>query len=178
MMKVKTLEAVPRLFITILILIVLEVIASAFLPLFGLVKYMIPFNVLIVLYLGFKVENPYIAVMIVFVQFFHSVFTIEGWEMGTIAGVLICVVISYLRDLLHFTSSIVTIFVTQMFQILWFVITSSLMYLKLDGMDFIFEKFWRFIPESIIISLLAPLFFAFFDKIWGVKDDGLMGDSI
>lgn len=175
MMKIKTLEIIPRIFITILVLVVLEVVGSAVLPLFGLTKYILPFNVLIVLYLGFKLESPYLAIMIFIVQFFHSVFSIEGWEIGTIAGILICVVISYLRDVLHFTNSIVTIFVTQLFQALWFVIVSALLYLKIGNTQFITEKFWRFIPESIVISLLAPMFFAFFDKIWGVKDEGLMG---
>ncbi|EQC45705.1 hypothetical protein [Bacteriovorax sp. Seq25_V] len=176
MMRIRSREIVPRLFITILILIVLEVMSSAFLPLFGISKYMIPFNVLIVLFLGFKLENPYLALMIVAVQYFHSIFTIEGWEMGTIAGVLICIIISYLRDILHFTSSIVTILVTQMFQFIWFVILSSLLYLKLGSFDYIVEKFWRFIPESIVISLVAPFFFSVLDKVWGVRDEGLMGD--
>lgn len=175
MMKIRTTDVLPRLFITILVLIVLEVVTSAILPLFGLNRYMLPFNVLIVLYLGFKLENPYLAVMIICVQFFHSIFSIEGWEIGTIAGVLICVVISYLRDVLHFTNTVVTIFVTQIFQSLWFLIVSSLLYLKLGNVEFIIEKFWKFIPESVIISILAPMFFAFFDKIWGVKDEGLMG---
>lgn len=175
MMKIRTTDVVPRLFITILVLIVLEVISSAVLPLFSLNKYMLPFNVLIVLYLGFKLENPYLAVMIIVVQFFHSIFSIEGWEIGTIAGVLICVVISYLRDVLHFTNVIVTIFVTQIFQALWFVIVSFLLYIKIGNVQFIMEKFWKFIPESIVISLLAPVFFTFFDKIWGVREEGLMG---
>jgi len=137
---------------------------------------MIPFNVLIVLFLGFKLENPYLALMIVVVQYFHSIFTIEGWEMGTISGVLICIIISYLRDILHFTSSIVTILVTQMFQFIWFVILSSLLYLKLGSFNYIVEKFWRFIPESIVISLVAPFFFSVLDKVWGVREEGLMGD--
>lgn len=178
MMRIRSREIVPRLFITVLILIVLEVISSAFLPLFGVNKYMIPFNVLIVLFLGFKLENPYLAVMILVVQYFHSMFTIEGWEMGTIAGVIICIVISYLRDVLHFTSSIVTITVTQLFQVLWFIVISSLLYLKLGSFEYVVEKFWRFLPESIILSLMAPFFFSILDKVWGVRDEGLMGESI
>jgi uncharacterized membrane protein YvlD (DUF360 family) len=177
MMRIRTSEIVPRLFITVLILLVLEVISSAFLPLFGINKYMIPFNVLIVLFLGFKLENPYLAVMIVVVQYFHSIFTIEGWEIGTIAGVLICVVISYLRDVLHFTSSVVTIMVTQLFQFLWFTIVSALLYMKLGSIDYIVDKFWRFLPESIVLSLMAPFFFSILDKVWGVRDEGLMGES-
>ena len=96
--------------------------------------------------------------------------------MGTIAGVIICVIISYLRDLLHFSSSILTIITTQVFQFFWFIITSSLLYLKLSDFDYIIQKFWRFLPESIVLSLMAPLFFSLFDKVWRVRDEGLMGE--
>ncbi len=173
-MRVRSLDILPSLFITILILFILEVLSTTILPLFGLMNYMIPFNVLIILFLGFKIESPYLALIIFAIQYSHSMFTIEGWEMGTIAGVMICIVISYLRDLLHFTSSIITIITTQMFQLLWFLVTSSLLYLKLSDTEYIIHKFWRFIPESIVISLLAPLFFSLLDKVWRVKDEGLM----
>ncbi|AYF43519.1 MULTISPECIES: hypothetical protein [Halobacteriovorax] len=175
---IKSSDIPIRLLITVLILIVLEVLASAFLPLFGLNKYMIPFNILIVLYVGFKLETPYLALIILSLQLVHSLFSIEGWEYGTIAGVLICIVIAYLRDLLHFTSSFITMLTTFIFQILWFLISSSLLYLKFDSFDYIVQKFWRFIPESIILSLLAPVFFSLLDKVWKTKGEGLMGSNV
>ncbi len=175
-MRVNTVEILPSLFITILILFLLEVLSTSVLPLFGLVNYMIPFNVLIILFLGFKIESPYLAIMILCVQYAHSIFTIEGWEMGTIAGVLICIVISYLRDLLHFSSNLLTIVTTQLFQFLWFLVTSSLLYLKLGDFGYIIQKFWRFLPESIVLSLLAPFFFSFLDKVWRVRGEGLMAE--
>lgn len=175
---IKSSDIPIRLLITVLILIVLEVLASAFLPLFGLNKYMIPFNILIVLYVGFKLETPYLALIILALQLTHSLFSIEGWEYGTIAGVIICIVIGYLRDLLHFTSSFITMFTVFLFQILWFFISSSLLYLKFDSFDYILQKFWRFIPESIILSLLAPIFFSLLDKVWKTKSEGLMGNNV
>jgi hypothetical protein len=176
-MRIRTTDIFPRLFITVLILIVLEVLSTAFLPLFGVSKYMLSFNIIIVLFLGFKLENPYQALMIVVIQYFHALFTVEGWEVGTIAGVLICVTISYLRDVIHFTSYFVTFIVTELFMLLWFVITSSLLYLKLDSMVYIIEKFWRFLPESIVLAILAPFFFSLLDKVWGVHERGLIGDN-
>jgi len=175
---IKTSDIPIRLLITVLILIVLEVIASAFLPLFGLNRYMIPFNVLIVLYIGFKLETPYLAIIILILQLTHSLFSIEGWEYGTIAGVLICIVISYLRDILHFSNAVMTMLTVQIFQLVWFCITASLLYLKFDSSDYILQKFWRFIPESIVLSLLAPVFFSLLDKIWKVRSEGLMRESL
>lgn len=165
--------------ITLLILIVLEILSTAFLPMMGLIKYRIPFNILIILYMGFKLETPYTSIMILILQYTNSFFSIEGWEMGTVAGVMICIIISYLKDLLHLTSSVITIVVTQVFQTLWFLIVSSLIYLKTDQFSYIAEKFWRFLPESIVISLLAPLLFSILDAIWKTegKSTGL-GSSV
>jgi len=171
-------DLIIPLFITLLILVVLEIISTALLPAFGIQKYIIPFNILIVLYLGFKLETPYLAILILIVQYFHSFFSIEGWELGTIAGIFICIVISYLRDLIHFSSAAITITVTQVFQVVWFLIVSSLFYLKTGNMGILVEKMWRFIPESIAISLLAPFFFAIFDRIWGVNSEGMLGGDV
>ncbi len=165
--------------ITLLILIVLEILSTAFLPMVGLTKYRIPFNVLIILYMGFKLETPFTSIMILILQYTHSFFSIEGWEMGTVAGVMICIIISYLKDLLHLTSSVITIVVTQMFQTLWFLIVSSLIYLKTDDFSYIAQKFWRFLPESIVISLMAPFLFSILDVIWKTEGESRgLGSSV
>jgi len=177
-MRGNWIQLMKPLGITILILVVLEIISTALLPMIGLTKYRVPFNVLIILYMGFKLETPYTSLLILVLQYTHSFFTIEGWEMGTIAGVMICIVISYLKDLLHLSSSIITIFVTQMFQFLWFVIVSSLIYLKADNFSYIVEKFWRFLPESILISLMAPFLFGILDVIWRGENQRALGESV
>ncbi|MCF8057660.1 MAG: hypothetical protein K9K67_00075 [Bacteriovoracaceae bacterium] len=177
-MKGDWLKLIRPLGITLLILVVLEIFSTALVPMLGLMKYRIPFNVLIILYLGFKMETPYTSLLILILQYTHSFFSIEGWEMGTIAGVIICIVISYLKDLLHLSSSVITIFVTQVFQSLWFVIVSILLYLKEENFSYIVEKFWRFLPESIVISLLAPFFFGILDVIWRAETDRALGDSV
>jgi hypothetical protein len=176
-MKAQLKDLIIPLIITVLILIVLEILSTAFLPLLGLTKYTIPFSVLIVLFLGFKLDTPYLAIMILIMQFFHSFFSIEGWEMGTIAGVMVCLIISYVRDLIHFTSPPMTMMVTQIFQFIWFVVIATLIYMKQGTFDYVLIKFWRFLPESIVVSLMAPFFFSIFDKIWRVEDSGLLGDG-
>lgn len=166
----------PLLF-TLIILVILEIFSTSLLPLFGTCEVPHSFNILVVLFLGFKVESPYIAILILVTQYFHSFFSIEGWEMGTIAGIVICVTISYLKDLIHFTSSAITILVTQIFQLVWFSIVAGLTFMKLGEFTYVIDKFWRFIPESLIISFLAPFFFAIFDRIWRVESEGMLGNE-
>ena len=173
-MKTNFKQILPSLLNTLLVLIIFEVISTTFLPLLGLSSYRLPFNILIILFMGFKLDTPYLAVMIFLVQYFHSFFSIEGWAMGTIAGIFVCTTISYLRDLIHFSTAVVTMFVTQMFQLLWFLIVASFIYIQLGEMDYVLNKLWRFIPESIIISLFAPLFFVLMERIWNIGGGGLL----
>lgn len=175
-MRVSFLSYLRPLLVTILLLILCEVLSTTLLPLMGLQSYRIPFNILIVLYFGFKVNSPFTAVMILIVQYFHSFFSIEGWELGTIAGIMIYILMGLLRDLIHFNSAVVTILVTQIFQVAWFIIVSGILYIKYDNLDYIISKFWRFLPESIVLSLLAPFVFFLLDTIWTIKESRSLGD--
>lgn len=176
-MKPQLKQALIALMKTLAILIVLEIVSTTLVPLLGFQNIRIPFNILIVLYLGFKLETPIIGILIIVIQYFHSFFTVEGWEMGTIAGIIICVVVSYLKDMIHLTSFAITMMVTEIFQVLWFLIVSALVYISLDDFQLIVTKFWHFIPESLIVSICAPFFFIILDKIWDGGEKGLLGEN-
>ncbi len=163
---------------TLFILFFLELMTTAVFPMIGLINYRVPFNILIVLYLGLRLETPYLALLILCVQYFHSFFSIEGWEMGTVTGVVICIFVSYIREMIHFTSWGMTILITQVFQLLWFVVQSILIYLLMGNLDYILEKGWRFLPQSLIIALLSPIFFYILNRVWEIDDKGILGDKI
>ncbi len=177
-MKANLKDIIFPLIKTIILLFILELTTTAIFPMIGLVNYRIPFNILIVLYLGLRLETPYLAILILCVQYFHSFFSVEGWEMGTVTGIAICVVVSYVREMIHFSSWGMTILITQLFQVLWFVLQSFLIYVLMGNADFILEKGWRFLPQSIIISILSPLFFYFLNKVWNIDDHGMLGDRV
>ena len=177
-MKTNLKDIIFPLIKTILILFFLEIMTTAVFPMIGLVNYRIPFNILIVLFLGLRLETPYLAILILCVQYFHSFFSIEGWEMGTVTGIVICIVVSYVREMIHFTSWGMTILITQMFQLLWFVVQSVLIYVLMGNPDYILEKGWRFLPQSFVIALLSPIFFFLLNKLWNIDDRGMLGDKI
>lgn len=163
---------------TLILLFFLELMTTSVFPNIGLINYRIPFNILIVLFLGLRLETPYLAIIILFVQYFHGFFSIEGWEMGTVTGIVICVVVSYVREMIHFSSWGMTILITQVFQLLWFFVQSILIYIQLGSLDYIFEKGWRFLPQSVIIALLSPIFFYILNRIWNIDDRGMLGDKV
>lgn len=177
-MKTNMRDIILPLLKTLLMLFFLELMTTAVFPMIGLVNFRIPFNILLVLYLGLRLETPYLALLIMTVQYFHSFFSVEGWEMGTVTGIFICVVVSYVREMIHFTSWGMTILITQVFQVLWFAVQSIIIYILLGNPSYILEKGWRFLPQSLIISLLSPFFFFLLNRIWSVDDRGMLGDKI
>lgn len=148
------------------LLVVLEVMTTAFLPAIGLSNIKLAFAVLIVLYMAFKLDTPFLAYLILIVQYVHSIFSIEGWAIGTVVGILISMSVRYLRDLLQFSSAISTMIVVQVFQISWFVLVAFLLSLKLGDFGNFFQIFWQFVPESIALTLVSPFFFKLLDNFW------------
>ena len=159
-------DLIKSMTLTILLLVILDIISTAVLPALGFYKIKLPFNILIILYLGFNINNSILPFLILILQYFHAAFSIEGWSYGTFAGVFICMLIGYLKELLDFSTMISTIIVTQVFQCVWFLVTSILIYLRSGNFPFIIDRFWRFLPESLIISIMSPLFFALLSRIW------------
>ncbi len=177
-MKTNLKDIIFPLIKTIMLLFFLELMTTAVFPMIGLVNYRIPFNILIVLYLGLRLETPYLAILILCVQYFHSFFSVEGWEMGTVTGIVICIIVSYIREMMHFSSWGMTIVITQLFQLLWFLVQSLLIYVLMGNPDYILEKGWRFLPQSVVIAILSPIFFYLLNKVWNIDDRGMLGDKI
>ena len=161
-----------------LILIFLEIFSTTILPIVGITYYRLPFNILLSIYMAFKLETIYLPLLIFIMHYIHSFFSIEGWEIGTISGVSICLIVSYLRHIVQLSSYMSTIIITQVFQILWQCIASALLYSKGVDTAFVISKFWRFIPESIVLSLAAPFLFPLLDKIWNSSDENLLRHDV
>jgi hypothetical protein len=88
------------------------------------------------------------------------------------------VIVSYVREMIHFSSFGMTILITQVFQLLWFLVQSVMIYVLMGNPEYILEKGWRFLPQSVIISILSPFFFFLLNKIWQIEDRGMLGDKI
>ena len=159
-------ETFLSLFLTVLLLMALEVICTALIPAFGFYHFLLPFNVLFILFLAFRVNSPFLPVFILIIQIFHSVFSVESLAHGTLSGITICLFISYVKSIIEFTTVISTIVITFMAMIVWYVITSVFLYISLGDLDFILNRFWSSLPEYFVISLISPFFFGILGRIW------------
>ena len=173
-MKLKWREIIPSFLITLAVLVVLEVLTTTI----GLKNFRPPFNILMVLYLSFCLENPFIALLILVIQYIHYLFSANPWAFSTFTGVLVCMAINYLRDLMQLSSAFITVILVQVFQMVWFVIEAAFLYFSTSNWYFVADKFYRFIPESIFLSITAPFLFMLLEKIWKFKERNILGEDI
>ncbi len=167
-MRMRFSQIIISLSITALMLIVLEIFSTALIPAFGLRDFMLPFNVLFILFLAFRVNTPILPILILVLQVFHSIFSVEGWAHGTFIGVIISIGITFLKDILAFKSAISTIIITFIAMVLWYVMTSLLFYISIGELQIMLTRVVDSLPECFVISLISPFFFSLLDKIWRV----------
>jgi hypothetical protein len=158
--------------LTIALLTGLEILTSSLLPMLGWKEYRVTFNVLIILFLAIRLDSPIVPWLIMVLQMVHSAFSVEGWALGTLAGLIVLVAANYLKELLHLTTAFMTMITVQLFQVIWFFTVTLIICLKISD----FQKFgmilWSFIPGSILLSMISPLLFYLLGLIWKVPQDG------
>lgn len=152
--------------ITIALLIGLEIVTSTLLPALGWKEYRLTFNVLIILFLAIRMDSPLVPWLIMGLQIVHSIFSIEGWALGTLAGLIVMMSANYLKEVLHLTTAFMTMFTVQLFQIIWYVTVTLVICLKISDFDKFGMILWSFIPGSIFLSLFAPVLFWILGIIW------------
>lgn len=152
--------------LTLLLLVGLNIINTSLVFTINLGYYILSFNVIIVIFLNFKIDTPCISFLILIIQYFHSFFTIEKWEVLTISGIILYHMISYLKEFIQLSSVMIIIVLTEIFQCFSFLIVSTILYMALDQNNFTIDTITSFLVRSTIGSLTAPLLFFFLDRIW------------
>ncbi|MBF0205616.1 MAG: hypothetical protein HQK53_01870 [Oligoflexia bacterium] len=164
--------------VTIILVIIFEIVTTAVIPALGVQKYRPAFYMLIIVYLSLRMESPILPILIFVVMWFHSAFTIEGWAFGTCAGIFTSILISSLKDVMHFNTNLVTIVSVQLLLFFWFIIESLLILTKLGEFHYLLERFQNFLPESMVLALFSPILFALLDKLWHDSEEDKMGVDV
>lgn len=177
-MKMKLSHIAIALVITIAFLLGLEVVTATLLPVLNWHEYRLTFHVLLIIFLAIRLDTPLVPWMILALQLIHSAFSVEGWAIGTFAGIIVLLSANYLKEVLHLTTAFMTMVTVQLFQIIWFITVSTIICLKISD----FSKFgmivWSFVPGSLILSLISPLLFFFLEKIWRDSSETSQGVGI
>ena len=157
--------------ITLAFLIGLEIVTATILPAIGWNEYRLTFNVLIILFLAIRMDSPIVPWLILGLQMLHSIFSIEGWALGTLAGLIVMMSANYLKEVLHLTTAFMTMLTVQLFQIVWFMTVTIVICLKISDFDKFGMILWSFIPGSILLSLISPVLFWLLGLIWRVPSE-------
>ena len=177
-MSVAFRRSLVSLLLSLILLVGFEIFSSAVLPVIGFERHRFAFNILLILFLSFRVESPLLPLFILLIQVVHAAFSVAGWADGAFAGVLLSMIMSYIKHVVDFSSRWKTIFVIQLSQLAWFCVSSFLIYVRADSFNFIFNRFLIFLPESIVVSLLAPWFFIVLEKIWRAGDESALSEAL
>lgn len=177
-MRMRVSQIVIAFAITLLLLLGLEIVTSTILPVMGWKEYRMTFNVLIILFLAIRMDSPTVPWMILGLQLIHSVFSIEGWALGTLAGIIVMLSANYLKELLHLTSAFMTMLIVQLFQFVWYLTVTVVICLKISDFDKFGMILWTFIPGSLLLSFISPVLFWILETIWRVPSDGSRGVEI
>lgn len=157
--------------LTILLLLCFEVTTATILPLLGWYEYRLTFNVIVIIFFAIRLNMSFVPWMILGLQLIHSVFSIEGWAVGTFAGLGVMILASYLKDLIHLTNALMTMIVAIVFQTFWYLLVTFIICLKISSFDSFTSILWSFLPSSLFLSLIAPLIFWSLEKIWKTSND-------
>lgn len=158
--------------ITLALLLGLEIVTSTLLPAMGWKEYRLTFNVLIILFLAIRMDSPAVPWMILALQVVHSIFSIEGWALGTLAGIIVMLSANYLKEILHLTTAFMTMVTVQLFQMIWYITVTLIICLKISDFDKFGMIMGSFIPGSIMLSLISPALFWLLETIWRTPSDG------
>ncbi len=171
-MKMRFSQLLISFAITLGLLLGLEIVTSTLLPAIGWKEYRLTFNVLIILFLAIRMDSPAVPWMILVLQIVHSIFSIEGWALGTFAGVIVMLSANYLKEILHLTTAFMTMLTVQLFQVIWYLTVTIIICLKISDFDKFGMIMGSFIPGSIMLSLISPILFWILQTIWRTPSDG------
>ena len=157
--------------VTLGILIALEIATSALFPALGWREHLLAFNVVIILFMALKVTTPLLPWFVMLLQLMHAAFSVEGWALGTLVGILVSLIASYLKEVLQFSSAFATMVIVQLFQLVWYIATVSIICLKLGNFEKFGMMFWNAMPGTLLLSVLSPLIFKLLDKVWNTESD-------
>lgn len=171
-MKMRLSQLLASFAITLALLTILEVVTATVLPALGWYEYRLTFNVLIIIFLAIRLDSAIVPWMVMSLQVVHSLFSVEGWALGTFAGLIVMTSANYLKEVLHLTSALITMITVQLFQLIWYVTVTMIICLKISNFDKFGMIMWSFIPGSILLSMISPLLFWTMEKIWRVPSEG------
>lgn len=151
---------------TLIIVFTFDFLSSSFFPTFQHTYFFPSFHILILIYFSFFQPPARLPFLVLLVESFHSIFTVEGWALGTLTGCIVANILILVKDTIQFSSFIATFFLVYVVQIFWSLISGTLLSIKLENW-IILKSYLQFsLVQGIVLGLVALPFFKLLEKIW------------
>ncbi|MDH4468631.1 MAG: hypothetical protein QE271_11290 [Bacteriovoracaceae bacterium] len=151
---------------TVLICVFFDLFFMIFFPLISLKWVAVSVTQVAIIFLSFTVGFAWLPWGILTLQLFHSLFSLEGWALGTLIGVIICVVMSRLKAMIQLTGPLSIIMTTYFLQFAWCLMAGILTSLRNHDWKF-FQLFVnQGLTYGLVTAALSPLLFFIFRNIW------------
>ena len=121
--------------------------------------------------MALKVMTPLLPWFVMLLQLVHAAFSVEGWALGTLVGIMMSLIASYLKEILQFSSAIATMAIVQLFQVVWYLCTIAIICLKLGSFDKFGLLFWHALPGTFLLSIISPFLFKLLDRVWSTDNE-------
>ncbi len=151
---------------TLIIVFIFDFLSSSFFPTFQKTYFFPSFHILILIYFAFFQPAARLPFLVLMVESFHSIFTVEGWALGTLTGCIIVNILVLVKDTIQFSSFVATFFLVYVVQILWSVTSGLFLSIKLENWMILKSYFQFSLVQGIILGLVALPFFKLLEKIW------------
>lgn len=154
------------MFKTLFLVFILDFFSSSLFPTFQQTYFFPSFHILIIVFFSFFQPAERIPFLVLITASFHSIFTIEGWAVGTITGLIVANILVLIKDTIQFSSFIATFLMVYAIQVFWSLILGTLLSIKLENW-YILKSYLSFsLVQGIILGIVALPIFKLLEKIW------------
>lgn len=165
------------MFKTILICVVFDILFMIFFPLFSLKWVAISVTQVVIIFLSFSLSYSWLPYGIMLLQITHSLFSLEGWALGTFIGVVLCLIMSRLKAVVQFSGPISIILTTYFGQLAWCLLAGVLTSVKNHDWKF-FQLFaMQSLTYGAFTALLAPFIFFLLRNIWLIPSNPFVDET-
>lgn len=155
---------------TLIVVFIFDFLSSSFFPTFQQTYFFPSFHILILIYFAFFQPAERLPFLVLIVESFHSIFTVEGWALGTLTGCIVANILVLVKDTIQFSSFIATFFLVYAVQILSSVLTGIFLSLKFENWMVLKSYFQFSLVQGIVLGLFALPLFKVLEKIWDKED--------
>lgn len=123
-------------------------------------------NSLFVVYFALRKNESWLPWAILYIEFIQGLFSIGGWGQNVIAGLVILLLAKFLREFINVKHTIASFFFIEVLLLIRYGVASLIWSIKVQALDRWGVIFIEYLPDSLILSLLALMLFKIFPYIW------------